>query len=133
MIENQKRRGHELLPQELRQRLPKLYSTDEQGDKAIAQVKFFGANRWCWYATEYDGGDTLFGLVVGDVTELGYFSLTELAEARIPQPSIIERLKFRNMISLGGYPAVVRDFHFQPQRLSKIRAYHASEGSQEVK
>ena len=33
---------------------------------------------WTWYATEFDGKDTFFGLVQGIEEELGYFSLTEL-------------------------------------------------------
>ena len=119
--ENQKRRGHELLPQELRGKLPKLYSTDGQGDKAIAQVKFFGANGWTWYATEFDGKDTFFGLVVGDLTELGYFSLAELETTRIPEPK--EPLP-ENSFSMAGYPAIERDFYFKQRSLWELRKLH---------
>lgn len=33
---------------------------------------------WSWLVLEFDGQDTLFGLVRGFETELGYFSLSEL-------------------------------------------------------
>lgn len=117
--ENQKRRGHELLPQELRGKLPKLYSTDGQGDKAIVQVKFFAnANDWEWYATEFDGDDTFFGLVIGDFSELGYFTLTELEMARIPEP---EEEPPEGFFHLVGYPAVERDIYFKPRSLLELR------------
>lgn len=121
IIENQRRRGHELLPCLLRARLPKLYSTEGQGDQAIAQAKFFGANGWTWYATEFDGQDTFFGLVVGDYPELGYFSLTELESARIPEPK--DSLP-KGTFSMAGYPAIERDFHFMPRSLGEIRKAH---------
>ena len=54
--------------------LPKLYSQEEKGDEAVAYVKFFTPwSNWTWYATEFDGEDTFFGLVIGLETELGYF------------------------------------------------------------
>ena len=60
-------------------RLPKLYEQDEKGMEAIAFVKFFSPYiGWTWFASEFDGEDTFFGLVVGNFTELGYFSLSEL-------------------------------------------------------
>lgn len=120
--ENQRRRGHELLPRELRGRLPKLYRTEGQGDQAIAQVKFFGANGWTWYATEFDGQDTFFGLVVGDDLEVGYFSLFELESARIPEQEVSLP---GNVISMAAYPAVERDLQFKPQSLAKVRQAHS--------
>lgn len=64
--------------------LPKLYSQERKGEKAIARVKFSClANGWDWYATEYDPEERIFfGLVKGFETELGYFSLEELEESR---------------------------------------------------
>jgi hypothetical protein len=121
IIENQKLRGHELLPRDLRQKLPPLYSTEAQGDRAIAQVKLCGVNGWEWYATEFDGQDTLFGLVVGYFTELGYFSLSELESSRIPQP---KQPGLGNVINMAGYPAVERDLHFQPRSLEEVRKEH---------
>ena len=119
--ENQKRRGHELLPQGLRGKLPKLYSTDGQGDKAIAQVKFFAFNGWVWYVTEFDGDETFFGLVVGDYPELGYFNLTELEETRVPKPDVVLPA---NYFFTAGYPAVERDIYFKPLSLGEARKRH---------
>ena len=51
----------------------------------IVQVKFFCPwNQWTWYATEFDEVDTFFGKVVGQETELGYFSFTELQSVAGP-------------------------------------------------
>jgi hypothetical protein len=69
----------QLLTDELRSTLPKLYAQDGKGMEAIAYVKFFALfSSWTWYATEFDGEDTFFGLVNGHESELGYFSLSEL-------------------------------------------------------
>ena len=78
----------ELLPPEIAQQLPSLYSQDEKGDTAIAHVKFFTPwTSWTWYASEYDPGRRLcFGVVVGHERELGYFSIAELEQ-------ILERLR----------------------------------------
>jgi len=49
----------------------------------IAVVKFFTPDSsWTWYASEFDGKDTFFGLVDGFEKELGCFSLSELASVR---------------------------------------------------
>lgn len=103
-------RKHKLLTKDIEAKLPKAYSTDGQGDEAVAIIKFFSPyNGWEWYATEYNAEDRIFfGLVKGFETELGYFSLDELEEAEI---------------SFGGVavPAVERDLHFSPKPLSAIR------------
>ena len=94
-----------LLPDDIRAQLPPLYSQDSQGDAAIAYVKFFTPDsNWTWYATEFDGKDLFFGLVQGFEEELGYFSLTELANNRGPLRLAIER-----------------DLHFQPTPLAQLR------------
>ena len=81
-----------LLTEDIRKRLPPLYSQDSKGGKAVAYVKFFTPDSsWTWYATEFDGQDTFFGLVDGQFKELGYFSLGELQEARGPMGLAIER------------------------------------------
>ena len=71
-----------LMTADLRTQLPQLYSQEEVDDpKAIA--KFFTPDsNWTWYATEFDGKDTFFGLVDGFEKELGYFSLKELESIR---------------------------------------------------
>ncbi len=72
-----------LLTKELRKKLPKLYANEEKGLQALALVKFFTPDSsWTWYASEFDGEDLLFGLVVGLCPELGYFSLSELQKVR---------------------------------------------------
>jgi len=94
-----------LLTKEIQKKLHPLASTDADGWNAIAQVKFFSiASEWRWFATEFDGEDTFFGLVQGFDTELGYFSLKELQS-----------------VKWMGVPAIERDLSFQPQTLSVIK------------
>ena len=101
----------ELLTNELRAKLPKLYANEKLGMNAIAQVKFFTPDaQWTWYATEFDGEDTFFGLVVGFEMELGYFLLSELQEVR------------------GGLGLPVeRDKFFEPTTLKELQAQHRRE------
>ena len=97
-----------LLTQENRKALPELYAQDGKGEEAIAHVKFFTpTSNWTWYATEFDGEDTFFGLVVGHDTELGYFSLSELESVVGP-------------LGLG----VERDRHFTPKTLRECKGLH---------
>ena len=94
-----------LLTKANRKQLPPLYEQDGKGDLAVAYVKFFTPDsNWTWYATEFDGDDTFFGLVDGFDMELGYFSLNELTNARGPWGLKIER-----------------DRHFSPKTLGEIR------------
>jgi hypothetical protein len=72
-----------LLTQKIKKRIPKLYEQDKLGKNAKIHVKFFTPDaQWTWYATEFDGEDTFFGLVHGHEKELGYFSLRELQSIR---------------------------------------------------
>jgi hypothetical protein len=101
-------RGHKLLTKALRRKLPPLYASEEQGDEALAQVKYFTPDsNWTWYGVEFDGHDLFFGLVCGQVVELGYFRLSELETLRGP----------------WGLP-VERDRFFEPTPLKVIRDYH---------
>lgn len=96
----------DLLPGEIRAALPPLYATEKLGKEAIAAVKYFTPDaNWTWYATEFDGVDTFFGLVKGLDTELGYFSLSELESVR----------------GSLGLP-VERDTYFEPTHVTTIRA-----------
>lgn len=105
---NEKPRGHELLPAEIRAQLPPLYSNEAIGLEAIAPVKFFTPDsNWTWYASEFDGEATFFGLVIGAEIELGYFSLSELEQAQGP----------------WGLP-VERDLYFKPTPLSVLIKEH---------
>ena len=93
-----------LLTAEIRKKLPPLYSQDDLGGKAVAHLKMFTPSAgWTWYATEYDGEDTFFGLVDGHEKELGYFSLSELQKVRGPL----------------GLP-IERDLYWQPKTLEEI-------------
>jgi len=78
---------------------------------AQAMVKFFTPDsNWTWYASEFDGEDIFFGLVIGFEIELGYFSLSELEEIRGPLGLQIER-----------------DFYYQPETLGKLQEKHQRE------
>jgi len=101
---NNKIRGMKLLTQEIRKKLPPLYSQDGKGGKAIAHLKLFTPDSsWTWHASEFDGKDTFFGLVDGQFKELGYFSLSELESVRGPM----------------GLP-IERDLYWQPKTLEEI-------------
>ena len=113
VIANDKIRGMKLLPKELREKLPPLYSQDGKGGKAVVYTKYFTpSSNWTWLATE--GEPVLdesqnevdykfFGLVFGHERELGYFLLSELEEVRGPM----------------GLP-IERDLYFQPKTLEEI-------------
>ena len=81
-----------LLTKQIRRKLPPLYAQDGKGGQAVVYVKYFTPwTNWTWYATEFDGDDTFFGLVDGLEKELGYFSLNELEEINGPGGLKIER------------------------------------------
>jgi hypothetical protein len=104
-------RKNQLLDQECREKLPKLYDGEEKGLAALAQVKFFTPDsNWTWYASEFDGEDIFFGLVSGLEVELGYFSLKELEEVRGPLGLLIER-----------------DVDFEPKTLKELEEMHKKE------
>jgi hypothetical protein len=118
-----KLRGHELLPQEIRDKLPPLYSQDSLGLQALAIVKFFTPDSsWTWYVSEGSPVDAngymdtheekvdflLFGLVAGFEMELGYFSLGELETITGPRGRPIER-----------------DLNFNPDTLGNLQRKHS--------
>jgi hypothetical protein len=81
-----------LLTQELINTLPPIRGQEDRGMEAIAYARLFTPDSdWAWYITEFDGQDTLFGLVTGFERELGYFSLSELEAVRGPLGLPIER------------------------------------------
>ncbi len=85
---------HKLLTKEIEKKLPPLYSGDSiQADDKVIQVKFFTPwTYWTWYATEYDPETRMFfGVVIGQETEWGYFSLDELQSIKSPLGLKIER------------------------------------------
>jgi hypothetical protein len=102
-----------LLTEELRRKLPPLYSQDGKGGKAVVYTKYFTpSSNWTWYVTEGepvtdDSGAELdfrfFGLVDGHFKELGYFNLSELEGVNGPM----------------GLP-IERDLYWQPKTLQEI-------------
>ena len=102
-------RGHHLMTKELGATIPRIGANEDVDDfdAVLVPAKLFSPyNGWRWYITEWDPETgTCFGLVEGFETELGYFSLTELAEVTV----------------FGSVPAVERDLHWEPQTIGEIR------------
>jgi len=74
-----------LMTPAIRNTIPKLGEQEELGNNAVIHVKFFNpCGAGTWYATEFDGEDTFFGLVDLHEKELGYFSLSELQSIKVP-------------------------------------------------
>ena len=102
-------RRHKLMTRELGDTIPNIGATEnaEDYDSVLAPSKLFSPyTAWRWYITEWNHATGLcFGLVEGFQMELGYFDLSELAEATV----------------FGSVPAVERDLYWQPQTLGEIR------------
>lgn len=97
-----------LITKEILSKLPKLYATENlPKEKQVAQCKFFTPDSsWTWYAIEFDGSDTFFGLASdGQYPEYGYFNLSELQSIR----------------GRFGLP-VERDRHFSPTPVINLLA-----------
>ena len=112
----------ELLPKCIEATLPRLREQEGKGGDAIVHVKLFTPwSYWTWYATEYDPDERLFfGLVCGQETELGHFSLDEIEQIRGPAGLRIER-----------------DINWKPKPFKEILDYRykfgeASEGGDET-
>lgn len=89
----------ELLPEDLRKTLPKIYAQENRDDPFVYAKFFFPAGNWTWFVTEgeREGDDFLFfGYVIGFVGEWGYFSLRELEEVRIKGLSVERDLYFKS-------------------------------------
>jgi hypothetical protein len=97
-------RGHTLMPNNIKNKIPKLYETENEEDP-IVWVKFFNPyGRGTWYVTEFDGRDTMFGWADLGHGELGYISLKELEGA-----------------NKNGLPLIERDISWRPKPLSKSK------------
>jgi len=72
--------AHDLLPGWLAATVPALYS-QEGVETPLVRVKFFTPDaQWTWFVLEYDPAERLcFGLVCGQVDELGYSRSTSCA------------------------------------------------------
>ena len=93
-----------LLTNELRRSLPPIGAGDDPQVVAMARVKFFTPDSsWTWYASEFDGDDTFYGVVDGFDVEFGTFSLRELQSVR----------------GALGLP-IERDLHFTPVPLHEL-------------
>jgi Protein of unknown function (DUF2958) len=92
-----------LLTQEIKEKLPALYS--QEGQELVAVVRFYDSlSDWSWYGVEFDGKQLFFGLVIGFERELGYFSLAEFEEVNRE----------------AGFERICRDLEFGPRRISDI-------------
>lgn len=96
-----------LITSGLATKIPKLYETERVPlHEKVAHIKLFHpASSWTWYVMEYDGQDACLGLVVGQETEFGYFSLQELSELQV-----------------FGSP-IERDLYFRPTQVQDLPIY----------
>ena len=94
----------ELIPQEIKELIPKLYETEKQNDP-VAYIKLF-LDGWTWYITELSIDNNIcFGYVISPFeSELGYFSLNEIKS-------------IKGTLGLS----VERDLSFKPTKLSTIK------------
>ncbi len=111
-----------LLTEEIKRRLPPLYSQEDEEDPMVICKFFDPVGSWTWYVIEgspvdedgfYDTDKEkvdflFFGLVDGFESELGYFSLNELMSAK------------KGQSGLKAIP-IERDIHFKPCRLSQVK------------
>ncbi|MGA3028247.1 MAG: DUF2958 domain-containing protein [Bryobacteraceae bacterium] len=83
-----------LLTDELRARLPPIYSQEAEPEPWIYCKLFMPGTGWSWYVMEGSAqGDDflLFGFVVGLESEFGYFLLSELQQVRSALGLNVER------------------------------------------
>jgi hypothetical protein len=74
-----------LLTDELRARIPALYSQEVEIEPVVYAKFFLPGTGWTWYVTEgsqQEDDYLFFGFVVGLESEFGYFLLSELESAR---------------------------------------------------
>jgi hypothetical protein len=95
-----------LLDDQLRARLPPLYSQEADPDPMVYAKFFLPGTNWTWYVLEGEARADeflFFGFVVGLESEFGYFLLTELES-------------IRNLLNLS----VERDLAFPEGRLTDV-------------
>ena len=95
-----------LLTDELRARLPPLYSQEAEAEPTVYAKFFMPGTGWTWYVTEGSPREEdflFFGFVVGLESEFGYFLLSELESVR-------------NTLGLG----VERDLAFREGKLTDV-------------
>lgn len=88
-----------LLTDELRSRLPELYSQEAEADPLVICKFFLPGTSFTWYVTEGEERECdflFFGFVVGLESEFGYFLLSELESVTTRLGLHVERdLAFR--------------------------------------
>lgn len=97
-----------LITKQLQKDLAKypLYSQDGKGEDAVVVCKFF-LQGYTWYVLEAekaDNGYEFFGIIVGQHTEYGYFTLSQLKNVRGKWGLGVERDR-------GFKPTNVKDLH----------------------
>ena len=98
----------ELLTKEITAKLPPIGATEKiPSAEKVCVVKYFQPwGSWTWYAVEFDGKDTFFGLVDGFELEWGYFSLSELRSVKGPLGLTIERDLYFGTPKMKDIPAL---------------------------
>jgi len=85
----------QLLTDEIKAKMPALYSQEKVSDPVIICKFFTPWSNWTWYVLEgkelNDGDYEFFGLVDGFEKELGYFCLSDLQVVEGPGGLKIER------------------------------------------
>jgi len=112
----------QLLTKELREKIPALYSQENEIDPMV-YIKFFDpVGSWTWYVTEGEQKEDdflFFGFVIGFEAELGYFTLNELETAK-------------NKVSGIQAMPIERDLYFTPCRLSEVKEHHNIEHGTQI-
>lgn len=83
-----------LLIEELRAKLPVLYTQEAEANPIVYAKLFLPGTGWTWYITEGQEQDRdflFFGFVMGLESEFGYFLLSELESVRSPLGLPVER------------------------------------------
>jgi hypothetical protein len=102
----------QLLTDELRASIPKLYSQEKVSmkEKTVHGKFFFPAADWTWFVTEgEDEGDdfVFFDFVKGFEEEWGYFTLNEFEAINVEGLTVERDLHFKP----GKFVDVIEQFH----------------------
>ena len=84
----------DLLPEELKSRLPPLLSQEAADEPTVYAKYFLPGTRWAWYVIEgepEDGDFLFFGFVTGLDDEFGQFRLSDLGAVRGPGGETVQR------------------------------------------
>lgn len=107
-----------LLTQELKKKLPVLYSQENEEDPTVYCKFFDPTSNWTWYVLEGEETENddflFFGYVVGFDAELGYFTLSQLESTK------------NGITEVRSLP-IERDLYFTPCKLSEVKARHNRE------